>query len=138
MCDFGDDWQACTFEYWSWLHQVTAVDGLVNKLLPRIRMVLQGQPTIIPKVASKQAWWDLSLTSLKKFANYLHIPVAVGSTLFDALYGMIAATLPELSESEILDIVHIRAVHDNVTAATPQALHMPNICATCWRADVVV
>lgn len=75
-----------------------------SKLQPKVRAfaVAGRRPEPLLKVAAREALWSVDKASLMLFARYSGFAVSAGSSLFDTVFDLCKAQLPELDDDAIL------------------------------------
>lgn len=109
-----DDWEACSFEVWSYLHQWVSFPIARGLLRLAIRMVVDVGPTSVQEIAARSAFWDMGASFLTDLSSHLGFSSSSSSVggMFPLLFGLCQNILGE-SDETILTIVQRRlAVHD--------------------------
>ena len=105
-----DDWQACTYEWVSFLHLhalgLDTQEGIWAK-------AKSGMEPLVAAVARK-AFHRVPKTGMVQVARLLGVEVDADDALLDLIMKCVIAVLPGLSEDELLTILKLRTQRDDV------------------------
>lgn len=99
---------AVCFEWHSPVWQAAQSRGL-SQPPPAIRAFsTSGPPQSLQRLAAQRAFWTVENATLGRIASHLGCTIRAGSSLFDTVWQLVQACLPELSDSAIMTIVRLR------------------------------
>lgn len=125
-------WEAMTCEWKSPWGAWSAKQGLRGALPMCVGALPTSSPAPILKVAARSCFWQLPLTTMRMFADYLAIRTDTSMDLFDTLHAMISSILAPIDETELMDIMMLRFASGGKSAAacTPEFLELQD--ASPW------
>ena len=87
---------------WGW--QVQNLPNAMAEWSSGVRLCVEGEETTLLQLATKQAFWALSLSELQRVAKVHKMGCDPKSNLYDQTFEMVRTAL-ECSEMDVLDIV---------------------------------
>lgn len=105
------EWTAVEFKAHSPAWQSLNIQAETGPALPgALALIASGNPSPLLEVAARAGFWALGKTWLETLGDYIGNPVGSGSTPFEVLQSMVAASLPGISDEELLLCLERRLV----------------------------
>jgi len=105
----GDDIQACSFEWKSWVHQYMKYPRARGSWPPAVRLFPTTKPEPLRKVAARNAFWAMSKASVAKFSEHFGVAVEQGSSHLNLILTAVQGVL-SCSEDAAIAISHSRII----------------------------